>query len=294
MDVEKFDKMKSQDRFKTFDGAEANKKFNECRKVTDVEYHSFEATLGRILEVVSAMNPQEKPIIHPKHQFFGGGCTMSERFRCSAFAENDELQVYKATRDALRPRRPQSAPAGGRSSAIVEAAPPRHVAPGQENQSVESQTSAIPRGSKSASLLGVQRPKSAMDIGRSRCPSSIEVDVQQRPSSAGAKGSTLTRSRSMTNASSGMNTRTSREKKQPCAPVAAEWLGGNLRANDQRPKQIKTSQSAKSQTKQDFPRRPPRVRSKARAKLAKAGDPFFPLCKEFNLAEAPGPPRTKT
>lgn len=140
MDCMFFDKTKSEERFKTFDGAEAQKQLNMSTNLhrnqgADSEYYSFEATMGRILEVVEAMNPSEKPIIHPKHKYFGGGCTMTDRFDRYAMPEEDDLQIYKAARDGSRQKRPQTAPAGGRSASVPTSTPP--VMPpdsGKENQ----------------------------------------------------------------------------------------------------------------------------------------------------------------
>jgi hypothetical protein len=146
MDCMFFDKTKSEERFKTFDGAEAQKELNlsgnpHRSQGIEPEYYSFEATMGRILEVVEAMNPSEKPIIHSKHKYFGGGCTMTDRFERYAMPEEDDLQIYKAARDVSRQRRPQTAPAGGRSASVGASAPlTMPASPGNENQSDVSQS----------------------------------------------------------------------------------------------------------------------------------------------------------
>jgi len=104
---------------------------------------------------------------------------MSERFERSALLEDDELQVYKATREATRPRRPQTAPAGGRHSSVTEAtATTTHpVAPGKENQDILSKNQDATKEDNlnhlKAAILEVpnrfsQRPKSASVSGSSK------------------------------------------------------------------------------------------------------------------------------
>lgn len=227
-----FDNTKSEERFKTFDGAEAQAELNFAsnthkqiqasllsddpeKKVFEPAHHTLEATLGRILEVVEAMNPNEKPLLHPKYKYFGGGgqftlTGMSDRFERSAIPEDDELQVYKATRDAIRPHRPQTAPAGGRSASVGAATPP--ITPsslGKENQRdvIQSQDakkqeevdflkadiseapSRIPLRPKSASVSGSSRADHGYfsEAGQARPPEVPQLPL--RPKSASVCGS---------------------------------------------------------------------------------------------------------
>lgn len=200
-----FDGMKSQERFKTFDGAEANKELNLAarKQLPNPEHHSFEATMSRILDIVEAMNPHEKPVIHPKHKWFGGGCNMSERFERSALLEQDDLLVYKATRDASRPRRPQTAPAGRHSSAkAATPTPSQPVAMGKENQCTTSQNQDTQKEEEldilKAAMLEAPsrfppRPKSASVTGSSKPQSESKATdcrpSKMRPKSACATGS---------------------------------------------------------------------------------------------------------
>lgn len=180
MDCQFFDKQKGLERFKSFDGAEANKQIQGKNKVFDADYYSFEATMGRILEVVEAMNPHEKPIVHPKHHFFGGGCSMSDRFDRSALPENDGLQVLKATRDALRPCRPQTAPAGGRKPSAGDS-PAAEVL----EDSKPTQVAEFLEDSKPTQV----RPKSASVRGSCEVDQRQPATMPQRPKSASVSGS---------------------------------------------------------------------------------------------------------